>query len=290
MPKTIIRSIFSGTISTGAFENEKPLFELCEEYDNILPDEQLSSRQSELYALCKGNFVRVQRLSLEEKVKLEQEGIRLYPVVEKNKEYPSVTSITGWDKDFNMPDTELAQYGSRGTLVHKRCEHFDSEPNTWLDLKKLVVEYPEMYQDYVIMTKGNRFLNADGYDYPAFLEKYPIKHLESEKVIYNHDLEYAGRLDKIGIPIMNKNWEKIGVREVETIFDFKTSKALDVDSFGQQASAYAKPLGITQAVIIPLKNYADVKQGFSAPVLIEVEEYFPLFKISRIAFRKRFGI
>ena len=291
--KTTVRAVFAGTISTGAFENEKPLFELGEEYDELLNDEELSLRQKRLYMICRDNFIKVERISLEEKIKLEKAGIRLYPVVDRNMEYPSVTSITGWDTDFNMPDTELAQYGARGTLVHKRCEHYDepfSAPiHDWMEIKKLVAEYPALYEDYVLMTKGNRKLTCDGYDYEAFLKTYPIQHIESEQIVYNHEHQYAGRVDKIGMPDINDAWKKLGAKFITTAFDFKTSQVIS-EKYHWQISAYAKAKGLQQAIIIPLRHSKDVKRGFSTPVVVNVNESFEKFVEARKIFRKRFGI
>jgi hypothetical protein len=286
--KTVVRAVFSGTISTGAFENEKPLFEIAEEFDAPMTDEAIAGRQKELYELCKQNFSAQSRISLQDKIKMEQEGIRLYPIAEKNKEYPSVTSIMSWDKSFNMPDTELAQYASRGTLVHALCEEFD-ETGKWLDLKALIVKKPDLYKDWVIMTKGNRQLNVDGYDYPAFLKAYPIEHIASEEVIVNHEHEFAGRLDKVGTP-EGGAWLKLGVKPIHTVFDFKTSHTVTEEAYGAQLSAYARTKGLSQAVIIPLRNSRDVKRGFSAPVVVNVDKYYPRFLEARQLFRKRFGI
>ena len=51
-----ITSSFTGTISTGDYENLKPLFSLKETIDEKLSDEQIIERQKALHKICRALF------------------------------------------------------------------------------------------------------------------------------------------------------------------------------------------------------------------------------------------
>lgn len=281
---------FTGTISTGEFENEKPFFSMEEEFTGN--DLEIRKRQEDMYGMCRTMFDMVQKESIVRRIAKQREGMRFYPP----ENYPSVTSIIGWDDDYFMGAEELAQHGARGTILHKLSEYYDLH-KVWKDPK----EFPELYPDLVILKKGNLNLPLDDVDYPAFLEAYPITFISHEVVVKNHTHKYAGRQDAVGTPIVIEEdkekkikanaWAKLGVKPVLTLFDKKFG-AMDEHKYMQQLTAYwncPENEDVKQIILIHLNKRTE--QGFSKPkICTDKEKYMPLFLNNRENFKKRFGV
>lgn len=277
-----ITTSFTGVISTGEFENERPLFTLEDEYKGT--DLEVQMRLQEMYELCRGLFDKVQKESFVKRIAKQRDGLRFYPP----ENYPSVTSIIGWDDDYFMSPDELVQHGARGTILHKLSEHYDNH-KVWKEPK----DFPELFPDLVILKKGNLNLPLDDVDYPAFLEKYPIKFVSHETTVKNHVHEYTGRQDAKGTPIVEKGngWDKMKVEPVLTLFDKKFG-AMDEHKYMQQLDAYwncPENDDVKQIVLIHLNKKTE--QGYSKPkICTEKGKYMPLFLNNRENFKKRFGV
>lgn len=269
LESTEITASYSGTIATGSYQNERPMFSIKETYSQIHDAAFVSQRQAELEALCYKRFVECEQRSIVDRIKKERADIRFY----ENK-YPSVTSIINWDTDFFVPPDQLIQYAARGTIVHKQVEIF-LKGEGWKDPKDI----PEIYPELVIVKKGSLGLSLDGYNFPAFFEKYPFEVQSLEVGVVNEEHVYAGRCDIVGT-----------LDGVKTVFDVKTSATIDKTKFMKQLTAYARCLdGVGQLCIIPLtqKN----KCGFSAPVVEKNNgKYWSLFLRDRENFKKRFNV
>ena len=255
MKRTIeITSSFSGTISTGQFENERPMFSLKDtiEVDGAKDiDIKIRKRQEQLHDMCYGMFKEAERKSIVQRIEKERKDIRFYLCPIHKKNYPSVTSVIGWDADFYISTDELNQYAAQSTIQHLIFNHF-IEKNEWIEPEKI----PEAYKYIVIVKKGSLRLDYKAGNIPGFLEKYPIKFKSSEKAVFNHEYKYAGRPDADGEPLQSKEWEKAGAISVPTIFDVKRT-ADKVKAFKQMA-AYAKCKGnskVKQLCIIPINKY-----------------------------------
>jgi len=277
-----ITAQFTGVISTGEFENERPLFALEEEFDGT--DMEIQMRQEGLYSICRGLFDRVQKESIVRRIEKQIKGMRFYPP----EGYPSVTSIIGWDNDYYMTPEELMQHGARGTILHKLSEVYD-KTKKWKEPK----DFPELYPDIVILNKGSLKLPLDDINYPAFIDKYPIKFISHETTVKNHKHKYAGRQDAKGTPIVEKGnaWDKLGVKPVMTLFDKKFG-AMNETDYMEQLSAYwncPENDDVQQSILIHLNKKN--KQGYSEPkICTEKNKYFPLFLNDRENFKKRFNI
>lgn len=271
---------FTGVISTGEFENERPLFALEDEYKG--DDVAISIRQNEMYSLCRSMFDKVQKESITKRLEKQRKDLRFYP--RGNEQYPSVTSILGWDSDFFVSEEDLLQYAAQGEINHLKLNYF-IEKGEWFEAKQI----PEAHFHMVILKKGSLRLPENSGNLPAFLEKYPIKFVDSEKVVYNDKDKYAGRRDAFGSVVMNPEWEKLKAKDVPTLFDLKRHKD-DIKNFKQMAAyAMASEEKIGQLVIIPIND--DTKQGFSKPsVTQDIEAYYKMFLQDREQFKKRFGI
>jgi hypothetical protein len=296
MKRTIeIVASFTGTVSTGSYENEKPFFsvkeilELGEESgDKFMLDQDIEFRQKELHRICFDQFKRQAELSYQDKIARTYSNIRFYPAPNGLK-YPSVTSIIGWDADFRVPPDELAQYAARGTVIHKQVELYLITGEVYLPK-----DIPEIYPELVILKQGNLNLQVDDVDFKSFFTAYPIKVLGLEVEVLNNEFRYGGRADIVCV-IESKNpgkWDKVEdiLFDVPTILDVKTGANLDKTTGFKQQTAYAQCMPeVKQLGLIHLNN--DVKQGYSKPtVLSSLDKYWSLFMKDRDNFRKRYNI
>jgi len=296
MKRTIeIAASFTGTISTGNYENEKPFFSLKEitelPEDAALDNQFIKFRQQELKDICINAFKQQAELSYQDKIARAYGNIRFY----KGKDgllYPSVTSIIGWDADFFCSLDELAQYAARGTVIHKLVELFLIDGKV-----RLPKDVPEIYPELVILSKGSLGLQVDDVNFPAFFKDYPIQVVGLEAEVINDEHRYGGRADILCI-IDSKNpgkWDKVdGVKfDAPTILDVKTG-SLDKTKCWKQLTAYAKAcheteVNVEQVGVIHLNK--EVKQGYSKPSIItDLDKYWPLFLSDRDNFKKRFGV
>jgi hypothetical protein len=292
-----ITSSFNGTISTGEFQNEKPLFSIKEIVDTEIEftSEELIERQKNLFRICREQFKIAEQQSLAERIQRERQDIRIY---EYNKElYPSVTSIINWDADWFIDKFELAQYAARGSVIDEQVNHY-IETGEWVDAKEL----PNCFPHLVILKKGNLNLPYDDIDFLGFLEKYPIKFVDSQQTVVNVDLRYMGKYDFKGYPIVieeNKEkkikangWGKLGIKPELTLFELKAVTAIKESEYFMQGTAYWNTptnKDVKQFILIHLNK--NTQQGFSVPkVLLEKEKYMPLFKSKRENFKKRFQL
>ena len=266
-----IVSSFSGTINTGKYENEKPMFSIKETWTNISEDE-ISRRQKAIEAMCYERFSEVEQRSLAEKILQQRSDLRIYE--HNGKKYPSVTSIIGWDADMFVSPAELLQYGARGTCLHKQVEVF-LKTKTWIPIKDI----PEVYPEYVCVKKGDLGLKLDDVDFQGFYAANPFEVVELEQRVINEEYRYAGRCDIVAI-----------VDGKRTVVDIKTGSTVDQEKAFKQTSAYAKALsGIEQLMVIHLN--AKTKQGWSKPIITtEIEKHFQMFLKDRESFKMRFGL
>ena len=247
-----ITTSFSGTISVGEYENEKPMFALKETIDNGLDDTGIELRQEELYKICRSLFEKSERESIVKKIEKQRKDLRFYPP----ENYPSVTSVIGWDADFYVSPEDLIQYAARGSIIHKLAEIY-STTNKWEDAKNV----PECYPDLVILKKGSLGLSYNDVDLPAFLKQYPIEFSQTETTVKNHEHRYAGRQDAKGI-----------FDSKVTLIDYK-SGSVDKTKCFKQLTAYWNCGGnedVEQAMIIHLNN--KTQQGYSKPIICDNKE------------------
>jgi hypothetical protein len=301
MKRTIeISASFTGVISTGSYENEKPFYSLKEVIEFSNPEEiqkamdeglfdmdSINERQKSLHKMCYDQFQQQAETAYQDRIAKQFENIRFYPG-KNNLKYPSVTSIIGWDDDFGIPQDELAQYAARGTIIHKQVEIFLAT-GEWKEPK----EVPEIYPELVIVKKGNKELQLDDVDFRGFFKDYPFKPLEQEKTVLNHEHRYGGRADiKCIIESKNKGkWEKIDgiIYDKPTILDVKTGGLNKTKGLKQQ-TAYAKcEPDVVQVGLIHLNK--TVKCGYSKPVMeADLDKYWSLFLSDRDKFKKRYGL
>jgi len=286
--KVKVYASFTGVVATGEFENQRPMFGAEIEFEMLEPlteediDQAISEAQQDLHQIAYNNFKDAERKSVVARIEKEKKNIRFYEY--NGEQYPSVTSIIGWDLDFYVTAVELSQYASQSTINHLKLQYF-IEKNEWFEAKKI----PEAHKHIVILQKGHLKLEIDSGNLPAFITKYPITFTGSEITVYNKDHKYAGTLDAPGQPIINKDWEKAGAIDAPTIFDIKRTPNVKKDF--KQLAAYAKAYSpdIKQLCIIPINNKTD--QGYSKPIITQdIDAYFKMFLQDRQSFKDRFAI
>lgn len=293
MKRTIeISSSFSGKISTGQYENSAPFFAAKENFDfygsNEEADNIIRARQRELQDICVAQFNKSAEILYQEKVAKAYQNIRFYDAGNGQK-YPSVTSIINMDENFFMAAEELAQYGARGTIIHKQIELYLKD-GKWREPK----EIPEIAFEVMTVLKGTLGLQLDDVNFINCYKDYPFKVIEQEQTVINHSNKFAGRLDILCV-IEKSNpgkWEKIdGVQfDVPTILDVKTSAQLDKTKGLTQQAAYAKSKeGVAQIGLIHLTK--ENVCGYAKPVVTpKIESYWSIFINQREKFRSRYGI
>lgn len=272
--KIKVSSGFQGVIPTGSFQNSRPSFNAEVEFEVDTKEEvslAVETMQEELYQICREKFNNVAEQEKIVKIKNDRKDFRFYqsPV----GELPSVTSILNYDSDFLIPDDELKQYGSQGSIIHAQVADYITT-GVWHKPQEIEGTTADLF----ILKSGSLSLSLDGWDFQSFLKKHPIENLSNGTVVINEHERYAGLPDGFGL-----------VGGVLTIFDIKRTPE-KTKNFMQMA-AYAKASGkdIKQMMIIPLNDKTE--QGFSKPIIsTDINKYYELFQFKRKEFRKIYGI
>lgn len=289
MRRTIeISASFTGKISIGEYENSSPFYAVKEVLEDCeYTDEEIKARQQVLQTICVDQFNKSAQILYQQKIEKAFKNIRFYDAGEGRK-YPSVTSCINMDTDFFISQEELSQHSARGTILHKQCEIF-LKTGKWVEAKDI----PDVSFELMVIKTGTLNLSLDDTNFPNFYKSYPFRVLEQEKTVINHELEFGGRLDILGIiESSNKgSWDKIeGIQfDVPTIFDIKSGSIDKVKCYSQLA-AYSKCCdNVAQLVVIPLSK--DTQQGFSKPLVTnKIDAYWDIFSKQREKFRSRFGL
>lgn len=279
--KIKVSASFTGVISRGAFENSRPGFAVDLEFElppDVDPLVLINERQKLLQDICYSNFKACEEQAIIERVNRERLDIRFYTDSE-GKKVPSVTSIIGFDADMYCTPEALAQYAAQSNICHAQVEHYIST-GEWKEAK----DTPGTWADIVIVKKGQLALDTEGWSFPDFLKKYPIKDLKNAKSSINETHKYGGTPDFEGIADFK------GVDPLPSLCDVK--RTVDKVKNFKQIAAYCKMKGnehIKQMIIVPLNNKTD--QGFSKPIVeTRIDQYFEMFLKDREAFKKRFGV
>ena len=273
-----ISSTFGGVIAEAPFENVKPLFTDRITIDLSPGDDEEAIRGQYRTALLKDQQRAFDLLRNQLKADLVEQQFQKIRFREKDgKKYPSVTSITDWSKDWHISDTDLQQYGARGTIIHYLIPEFFKH-ETWLTIEE--VAESGLSEEVIIMTRGSLGLKIEDCSHEEFFAQYgkDFEIDEFEFEIFNEKHLYSGRADARG--------RYLGV---PSIIDFKTGSSWDM----RQLAAYANGdgiEGIEQLVICPVGPNSN-KSGIKKPVVTQnIKGAFDNFLKDRSEFQKRFGI
>lgn len=276
---TRIGGSVTGVISTGSFENFRPLFTWEETIEGcVLTDEQVQARGMELYRHCESIFEQAASAAAVKRIEKERKDLRLKFCKELNKHVPSTTSVINWDADFFVPPHQLSQYASQGNITHERVLDF-IQTNVWKKAGALA----QLWSDIVIVSEGDLRLPLEVGDFPALLKKHPITGMKPGSRAFNTELETTGENDFTGTP--SGDWAE----NIESCFDVKRTP--DKIKNGMQLADYCKQRGLKQGIVLPLND--KTAQGFSKPIVYDEEQlngYYEMFKKKREEFKKRYGI
>ena len=263
-----IEATLSAVIPIASYENLKPSFSIMAELEE---GDDVDKSLSHIKDILKTKVEQVSNEAKTDLIKKQNDKIRFY---ERNgKQYPSVTSVLGWDIDWRISEDELMQYGARGTIVHKIIELYLKEKK-WYD----PIDIPELEDEVNILMSGSKKLTWKSCSYIKAMENIieDIELIDTEQAVYNDELLYAGRLD-----CLCKYKGKL------TVLDFKTGTTTDM----RQLAAYSICIpNIEQLVIVPCRP-TENKSGVKKPVVCDaIQPEFKKFIYARSKFRLRFGI
>lgn len=274
--KLIISASFQGVLPTGSYSNMRPMFSASEEFEfegeNVVVDDVISTRQQELQAICYQNFEMEANKAKILKIQEDRKDFRFYQLT-NGEDVPSVTSILNYDSEFLIDSEELKQYASQGNIIHAQVADF---------IKTGIWHKPQEIEgttaDLFILKKGNLSLSLDGWDFQAFLKKYPVEKLKNGEVVINEKERYGGLPDGFGV-----------VDGKHTIFDIKRTPEKTKNFMQMSAYAKASKEKVDQMMIIPLNDKTD--QGFSKPIVsTDIDKYYELFLYKRREFKKVYSI
>lgn len=259
----------SGVIPVAAYENLRPGFSMTvEPADGEEPHKIVADCQQYLHSVFAGESNRAKA----ELICQQYEKVKCHE--KDGKQYPRVTSILNWDKEWHITDDELRQYASRGTIVGEMVEQY-LKTGEWID----PLEVPSLREDVSILMSGSLMFTWEQCSHKAFCEQYGSK-ITVEKVqgrIYNDEALYAGTYDILGI------------------YDGKRS-VMDVKCGGhdmRQLAAYAIAIEneeIEQLVVLPV-GPTDNKSGYKRPVVCDtIQKEYEEFLKARAKFKQRFGL
>ncbi len=264
-----ISASLSGVIPIASYENLRPAYNITAEVD---ANEDVDACFSHLKGVLRQHFEQEVNRAKTDLISKQYANIRFYEVGGKN--YPSVTSILGWNIDWKISEDELQQYASRGTIIHKLIELYLKEKK-WHD----PIDIPELETDVGILMSGSLNLTWKTCSYQKALENIidDIEVIATEKVVYNEANLYAGTLDLL---YKRKSTSKLGIG------DYKTGNG----NMPQLAGYSACLPNIEELMVVPV-GVSDNKCGFKKPIICnDIQKEFKKFLYARAKFRERFGI
>lgn len=270
----------SGKIPRRSYENFSPTFVIKEIIPGSISDSARLSRQKQLYDEIHKLFNSQRDAIRLEEIQDQFKNLRFTINPKDGKKYPHVTDILYWDADFYISPEQLAQYGARGSGVHRMIDGYISRlPDKKWDLTDIAK------RDAILLKNGSLKLwdTLGDINFLGFMEKYgkDIEFGDGEFQAFNAEHFYCGRPDRVG--------KYLGI---PTIFDWKC-RAGHEDDFKQMAMYChlddPRLKEIKQMVIVPL-NPKNVS-GFGKPMVSdELGKHFGLALRDRMDYRDKFGI
>lgn len=257
----------SGVIPVAAYENLRPGYSMTIE---VLDGESYETLLVEANKYLRDVFDQASNAAKSDLIAKQYSGIRFYE--KDGKQYPSVTSILNYGKEWRITDDELSQYAARGTIVGNMVETFLSK-NEWID----PTTETTLAEEVSILLGGSLNMHWNQCSHRAFSEKYS-KDIEVTKVqgtVFNDEALYAGTYDILG-----------AYNSKKSLMDVKCG-GFDM----RQLAAYAVCCeDVEQLVILPV-GPTDNKCGYKHPVVCDtIQKEFESFLKARAKFRQRFGI
>jgi len=290
-----------GVFGTGAFENLRVAFDFSVTYKDVedLPGKQFLKDLAEAQEANQKAYQELykQMEFAEEQAKQKaiakfHKNIRWYDAGNGLK-YPSVTSVIDFANPIEWFVDDLKKRGlaARGMVVDHVLQAFIKDSLSKKPTGKFIEpeKLPECIRHLAIMKDAG--YDIDGFNLPAFVEKFKVKFTAGHRIVVNHKDGYAGQPD------------------CECTFDGGPVTLADLKCFNpdakgklrtlKQTAAYAMAVPVVytnhptfiyeKIAIIPIHGKA--AQGYSKPVITdEIEKYFALFLEDRKVFKDTFGI
>jgi len=284
--KIKVEGSYSGVLPVASYSNLRPGFMASMEFEQEFKSDDevrlaIEGGQQMMNEICFAAFeaeaVKARVLKVQEDLK----NFRFYDI--DGEKFPSVTSVSGYDKEFFVGDDDLKIYAAQGNIYDAEIRNF-VKTGEWKESKDIL----ECTADrFILKTRPlstGKALSLDTCKFREFLEKYPITDLKSiEKPVFNKKYRYAGTPDLVGT-----------YNGLKTLVSIKRTKS-ETDNLIQE-SAYAKSDGmedIKQMMVVEMKNEMDGgnKQGFSKPIVsTDIDRYFELFLRKRNEVLKIYGV
>jgi hypothetical protein len=198
----------------------------------------------------------------------------------------SVESFGFIDRDrIKLSDGELAQYASRGNIIHKLCNIFlqGGSVKEWKNPK----DVPKLITDLKLLKNGSLELDYNACSHIKFFDKY------QDDIDFNSEtflIEHIVRDDK-----------SMTCGEIDLIFPFQGKLSVIDIKTGQykhcwpRMAFYFKHCGlpVEQIVVFPVKP-TDNKQGYCKADILDnkkkIDEYYEAFMVQREKLRETFNV
>jgi len=277
----------SGVISTASYENWKPGFSMTVDAEG-LTTEQVRELMMQAKAELKHQF------------NLEKNNCKAEVIAEKfnnigftaknGLNHVWVTSVLSYDIVWRVPEFELTQYGSRGTIGHEMAHDYvkklmafqlmtpeeqKKKPIKWMNPDEV-----ESLKDHVaILKNGSLGMHWNDLSVKEFMEEHGklITKPKIEVTVWNTKHLYTGRADMFSF------WDG-----KYSVVDYKCGAT---DNDFRQLAAYAVcEEGVEQMVKCPIGPTSN-KSGFMKPkISTNIKGEFKAFIRKRMQFKKEFGI
>ena len=284
--KIKVGSSYSGVLPVASYSNLRPGFTAEMEFEQEFKTEEevnlaIESAQQQLNEICYRAFeseaIKARVLKVQEDLK----NFRFHDV--DGEKFPSVSTISSYDKEFFVVDEDLKVYCAQGNIIDSEIRNF-VRTGTYVESKDLL----ECTADrFVLKSKAlsnGKMLALSGWNFKGFLEKYPIQELKSmETVVYSKKHRIAGTPDLLG-----------KYNGLKTLVSIKRTKS-EIDNFIQEAG-YSLCDGledVEQFMVVEMKAEEDGgnKCGYSKPMLTtDVARYRELFLRKRSEVLKIYGV
>lgn len=278
MRKVELGGSMEALVATGPFENQRVFFHFKESLEGEFTDAELLEKQKALFKTHVADLIELQEKELAIKaIQKEFKHLRILKCPECGKSHPSITTIRDFDsKGFYCTDAELDIAIALGCIQDIKCRHF-IQTGEWKTAKEIEACWP-----HLVTLKGTgKEMDADSFNFPGFLKKYPIKDMKVGVRLWDCENEITFEPDFFGTP--DGDWAE----NVPSVFDWKRN--VDKLSAFTQMSITAKKLGLKQMGAIPVNG--ETAQGYSKPVMNkDVDGYWEIALDKRRKFRKRYGI
>lgn len=256
-----------GVISTGAYQNRRPGWEAMVQPRRGANVDKILDHIENMFDK---RFQRIQTVSENKAIEMQFRHIRSR--VKGNEQYPSVTSILDYDKEWWMIDAlELSQYAARGTIVHRIMKIY-FETGKWIDPTK----DKTIREEVALVLGGKKGFHWDDCSYIPFMENYKKRiNIEEQNIVfYNDHWKYSGEIDAIGT-----------FDGVKTLFDIKTGEY----RWEQLAAYAAQRKEVKQLAIIPVGPCDNLTGFYQIKLNDNFTEHFKNFLKKREGFREKFG-